>query len=350
MNEVTLVSESFEKNGTGVSSNGLEFLTALKRYSKYDITAISTDIYLKKLKFTRRTLNKKIYFLFNKSTIKSKFVHSMSPEAIPIKYLKLPKRKIVSLYDLYLFEPDYIKQLKAVNSRIKRALSSRFLRYRQSYYKNIEKYDAILSVSDLTKEKAVRFLGLAPEKIDVVNMGIINEKFKPRKKERQNSDFIIGYINNYTWNKTQKLKTFIEKFKAVKDGALKLNLYGKGFPYQDLIKEDKRIKYFGFLDENKIVETYTSFDTYLSTSTVEGFGLPIMQAKACKVPVLCYDGEIPDLVKRNTLLWDNNNIEQILRDKPFKKIDLSKAYLDAEECRANKVMPRVINIYQRVFG
>ena len=94
----------------------------------------------------------------------------------------------------------------------------------------------------------------------------------------------------------------------------------------------------------------TSLHSSNNLLAVEGFGLPIMQAKACKVPVLCYDGEIPDLVKRNTLLWDNNNIEQILRDKPFKKIDLSKAYLDAEECRANKVMPRVINIYQRVFG
>ena len=51
MDEVTLVSESFEKNGSGVSSNGLEFLTALKRYSTYKITAISTDIYLRKRSF-----------------------------------------------------------------------------------------------------------------------------------------------------------------------------------------------------------------------------------------------------------------------------------------------------------
>lgn len=349
MDEVTLVSESFEKNGSGVSSNGLEFLTALKRYSTYKITAISTDIYLRKVKLTRRTLNKKIYFLLNKNTIKGKFVHAISPEAIPIKYLKLPKRKIVSLHDLYLFEPNYIKYLKEGNSYIKSVLNSRFLRYRQNYYKNIEKYDAILSVSDLTKEKAVKLLGLPPEKIDVVNINIINEKFKPYKIEKRNGAFIIGYINNYTWNKTEKLKTFIEKFKAVKDGALKLNLYGKGFPYQNLIKDDKRIKYFGFLDENKIVETYNSFDAYLSTSTVEGFGLPIMQAKACNVPVLCYDGEIPDLVKRNTLLWDDNNIEQVLRDKSWGKVDVERGHKDAEECRPDKVIHNVIKIYNKVF-
>ena len=106
-----------------------------------------------------------------------------------------------------------------------------------------------------------------------------------------------------------------------------------------MIKDDPRIKYLGFLPEEKIVETYNSFDVYLSTSIMEGFGLPIMQAKACKVPVLCYDGDIPDIVKRNTLIWNDANLEEIIKNRSWEKVDVEKAYLDAEECRADKVIP-----------
>lgn len=86
------------------------------------------------------------------------------------------------------------------------------------------------------------------------------------------------------------------------------------------------MKYLGFLPEEKIVETYSSFDVYLSTSTVEGFGLPIMQAKACKVPVLCYDGDIPEIVKRNTLLWNDDNLPEIIKNRAGEKADVEKAY------------------------
>ena len=93
-----------------------------------------------------------------------------------------------------------------------------------------------------------------------------------------------------------------------------------------------------------------SFDVYLSTSTIEGFGLPIMQAKACKIPVLCYDGEIPDITKRNTLVWNYENLEEIIKNRSWEKIDVEKAYLDAEECRANKVIPKIIEVYEKTFN
>jgi glycosyltransferase involved in cell wall biosynthesis len=135
----------------------------------------------------------------------------------------------------------------------------------------------------------------------------------------------------------------------MEDNSLEFQIYGKGFPFNDLIKDDQRIKYLGFLPEEKIVETYNSFDVYLSTSTVEGFGLPIIQAKACKVPVLCYDGEIPEIVKRNTLLWNDDNLSEIIKNRAWEKVDVEKAYLDAEECRADKVVPKIIEVYKKVF-
>ena len=75
-----------------------------------------------------------------------------------------------------------------------------------------------------------------------------------------------------------------------------------------------------------------------------------MQAKACKVPVLCYDGDLPEIVKKNTLIWNDENLEDILKNRPWEKVDVEKAYLDAEECRPDKVVPKIINVYNQVFA
>ncbi len=67
-----------------------------------------------------------------------------------------------------------------------------------------------------------------------------------------------------------------------------------------------------------------------------------MQAKACKIPILCYNGDTSELVKRNTMLWDDENLEEIINNRLWEKIDLDKAYNDAEECRADNVVPKII--------
>ena len=75
-----------------------------------------------------------------------------------------------------------------------------------------------------------------------------------------------------------------------------------------------------------------------------------MQAKACKVPVLCYDGDIPNITKSNTLLWNNENLEEIIKNRSWEKLDVEKAYLDADECRADNVVPRIIEVYEKTFN
>ena len=145
------------------------------------------------------------------------------------------------------------------------------------------------------------------------------------------------------------MRVFIETFKNIKNASLRFNIYGKNFPFADLIKDDKRIQYLGFLPEDKIVQTLKEFDVYLSTSTIEGFGLPIMQAKACNVPVLCYDGDLPSIVKRNTLVWDDANLSEIIKSRLWENVDVEKARKDAEECRASKVISKMIKVYNKTF-
>ena len=94
------------------------------------------------------------------------------------------------------------------------------------------------------------------------------------------------------------------------------------------------------------METYNSFDVYLSTSIMEGFGLPIMKAKACKVPVLCYDGNLIEIVKRNTLVWNENNIDEILKNRAWNKVNVENAYKDVLETRPAAVKQNMDNFLE----
>ena len=81
--------------------------------------------------------------------------------------------------------------------------------------------------------------------------------------------------------------------------------------WENFIKEIRPLVKFrticDFGRESKLVNTTNNFDVYISTSTAGGFGSPLMQAKACKVLLLCYDGKLPKIIKSNTILWNDEN-------------------------------------------
>ena len=74
-----------------------------------------------------------------------------------------------------------------------------------------------------------------------------------------------------------------------------------------------------------------------------------MQAKACKVPVLCYDGEIPEEVKRNTLLWNEDNLEELIKNRAWEKVNIDEAYRDVEPYRPEAVKDSLTKTFQEIF-
>ena len=344
--KVYLINYTLEENGRGVSTYSIHLYNELLKRN-IEVEKIATNDIFKKFKLGRELKNN-LFFLIRNKEIKNKLVHAMTPNVIPIKYINLPKRKIVTVHDFYVFDDDYVNSTKTKLSNISRLAYNKLIKKQRDDYYSIKQYDFVFAINEKIKEKLISYFQVNKEKVEI-SYDIIQDKFQNLDKIKDNKKAVIGFINNFTENKTKKLKEFIKIFKKINDDDIEVRIYGKGFPFIDLIKDDKRIKYLGFLPEEKIVETYNSFDVYLSTSTVEGFGLPIMQAKACKVPVLCYDGEIPDITKRNTLVWNYENLEEIIKNRSWEKIDVENAYLDAEECRADEVVPKIIEVYKKVF-
>lgn len=271
---------------------------------------------------------------------KGNHIWAFEPYLIPKRFLKLPAKKTVAVYDFYVFDKNYTSELKRLKLR-KRVFRSIMFRTLRKSYKNIKYFDNVIVFDQRAKDRLVDFFQVPKERIRIMQINVIDDKFKKIDVLKDSNKKVIGYINGFGFNKAEKLELFIKNFKEIDDNSIEFRIYGRGFPFENLIKDDKRIKYFGFLPDEKIVETYNSFDAYLSTSTMEGFGLPIMQAKACKVPVLSYDGELLDIVKRNTCLWDGKNIKDIIKNRLWEKVDIENAYKDVEECRPVNVKENI---------
>jgi len=346
MDKITLINYTFAENGRGVSTYAIRLYNELIKRG-INAEKIATNDIVKNIRLGREFKNN-LYFILKKRNIKNKNMHAIAPNVIPGKLLNLPKKKIVTVHDFYIFEDWYVNETIKKLSKINRVFYKKLIKKQRKDYYNIEKYDFVFARSENTQKRLIQNFGVDPKRIEISN-DIIPDKFQPKIVEKANDKTVIGFINNFTENKSIKLKLFIERFKQYKNDLLEFRIYGKGFPFNNLIKDDLRIKYFGFLPEEKIVDTYNSFDIYLSTSTIEGFGTPIMQAKGCKIPVLCYNGDIPDLVKRNTILWDDENLEEIIKNKLWEKIDLDKAYNDVEECRVGNVVTKIIKRYEEIF-
>jgi glycosyltransferase involved in cell wall biosynthesis len=293
-----------------------------------------------------RTFKKRLFLLSGAKPLKNKNIHAMSPTILSYSVLRKAKAKIVTVHDLYDFNPDFQRQRLSSFHGIQKFVLSQILRMNRNLWKYLPLYDRVFAISEETKKGLIDRFNIDSSKISVA-YPFIPDKFKPLDIDRNKT--VIGYINNFNFNKRGKMKVFIEAFKEVEGNDLEFHIYGRNFPFADLIKDDERIKYLGFLPEDKVVKTINSFSAYLSTSIVEGFGIPIMQAKSCKIPVLCYDGDIPDITKRNTLLWDDGSIRSILESREWEKADVGKGFKDAELCRPSKTVPAMIKTYREVL-
>jgi len=179
----------------------------------------------------------------------------------------------------------------------------------------------VLTISQYSKNKIVKFLGISPDKITVTVLAAdpIFKKISTttklealRKKYSLPQKFVL-YVGDVNWNKNiSRLIKATEKVDIplviVGKQALEIEelldhapsgprdtlrkLLGKTHPelkhLNDLkeLFEKKHLKRIGFLQTQELVGIYNLASVYCQPSIVEGFGLPLLEAMACGTPCI----------------------------------------------------------------
>ncbi|GAB6182658.1 glycosyltransferase family 4 protein [Thermodesulfovibrio hydrogeniphilus] len=153
------------------------------------------------------------------------------------------------------------------------------------------KYKKIIAISELVKKNLIEHYSVNPEDIVVIYNGIDTTKFKKnenyRKEIRQKynikeSDLVALFVGSGFERKG--VKYFIQAIERVPHPICGL-IVGKGNPkkYEKFIK-NQRIIFCG--PQKEIEKYYSASDIFIFPTMYEPFGLVVLEAMACGLPVI----------------------------------------------------------------
>ncbi len=213
----------------------------------------------------------------------------------------------------------------------------------------------IFTVSNWSKESLVSILGLNPSKIRVVYHGVDEHLFEPaspgeldglRKELGAEDAWLIAFVGTIEPRKNlPRLAMAVDMVRnRIDDRKVLLAVAGQtgwktseSRAWLERGKEGGWIVELGYIDDSKKRLLLQAADLFAYVSLAEGFGIPALEALACRTPVVTSNRTATAEVASSAAMlvdpYDVHSIagaiESLLRDR-----DLSESLVSAGETRA----------------
>jgi glycosyltransferase involved in cell wall biosynthesis len=257
-----------------------------------------------------------------------------------------------------LFCPSYVAPLAARGKVVVthhgsyEALPSAFslpqrIKARLLYQASARRADRIITVSESSKRDIVSYYRISPDKIEVIPQGV-DPAFRPLKDPERLSrvrDEYVGsdrpivlFVGKLTARRN--IPQLVEAFARLRrEHAIPhaLLLVGANSAAHDLVRiaadagVTADVFHREFASHEELVELYNAADIFVYPSSYEGFGVPVLEAMACGVPVvtlansaflefadgayLCRDGSVPELYAGINTVLASDSLRASLRAK-----------------------------------
>lgn len=207
----------------------------------------------------------------------------------------------------------------------------------------------IICNSEQTKAEVIKYLNVPEEKITVTRLGI-SEDLKPIGTNHEG--YTVGTLSYLDPRK--RIDILIRAFKKIDDAKAVLRIGGKkGEDYPRLRKiagNDKRIRFEGYIPNEDLPKFYNSLDVFVLPSKLEGYGLPFVEAMACKVPVVSLeDALIPSDVKNRTHVASEGDLARVLERRKF-DCDIGANLEFAKRHKWGDLTDKTEAVYKEVIG
>lgn len=158
----------------------------------------------------------------------------------------------------------------------------------------------IVCVSEQTKRDLMTCFGVPSNAIRVIKSGIRSD-LEPGAKP--DGKFKIGYLGQL--DRRKRVDLLIGSFQASKIDA-ELVIAGMGVEdamLRRIADGDPCVKFLGLIPDDELCAFYQSIDLFVFPTFIEGFGLPAVEAMACKKPVVLLDDVVmPDEIKKRCIV------------------------------------------------
>lgn len=257
--------------------------------------------------------------------------------------------------------------------RMPETVSNKYLKiFTEEMPKIISLCDGIITVSNFSKKDIIKSFDFPEDKIFVTHLAS-ESIYRPLSKrickyfiEKNYSihgNFIL-YIGSFSPRKNiSGLIESFSKFISRTKKDIKLVIAGKqGISYENYKKRSIELKiennviFPGFIPIEHLPYLYNAADLFVYPSFYEGFGLPLLEAMSCGVPVITSDvTSIPEVVKDAAVKINphdiddmSNAIYEVYKDPDLRKNLIKKGLLRAMDFSWDETARKTLNSYKQI--
>ncbi len=238
---------------------------------------------------------------------------------VPAHVLPLihPRRSVVTVHDLgYLYYPD-----------AHRDADRRYLDWSTRW--NAHQAAAVLADSEATKADLIRAYGARSDRIHVVYLGRderITRVANPLRLAEVRAKYDLAqryFLYMGTLQPRKNLERVVQAFEAIcgrgELADMQLVLAGrKGWLYDSLFARveaaglGERVVFPGYIPDEDVPALLSAAAAFVFPSLYEGFGIPVLEAGGCGVPVITSNtSSLPEVAGDAALLVDPHDVDAI---------------------------------------
>ena len=236
----------------------------------------------------------------------------------------------------------------------------------------VKRMKAVITDSEHSKSDIIEFLSISPDKIRIIPLGVDKEfkqtspwKIKSVKQKYSLPEKYLLYVGDVNPNKNLPvLLNVVAKLK------INLVIVSRAFEKESLPEIISLRKIILDLGINNLVKVlpsvqmdpvddlsaiYSGASVYIQPSLYEGFGLPILEAMACGVPVVSSNtSSLPEvtgdaaLLVKPTEIGLAEGIKHILTNGVLRKKLIQKGFVRAEKFDWGKTASLTLKVYETV--
>jgi glycosyltransferase involved in cell wall biosynthesis len=232
--------------------------------------------------------------------------------------------------------------------------------------------DEIVTVSESTRRDVIRLLGVDPDKVSTTQLGVdasfrVIDDLQAKKvivtKYDLPEEFIL-YLG--TIEPRKNLPLLMRAYRLLVDSGtrLKLILVGKyGWMYQEvfnLVSElnlEDMVRFTGYIPQDELPLVYNLASLFVYPTIYEGFGIPVLEAMACGVPVISSDiASLPEIVGEAGILVPAGDLgayfsamKLVTDDQDLRGKLIDQGKLRASEFSWERTAQLTQQVYQKVL-